>query len=415
MANIDRILNVHQTYSLTKVSALNKQILIAQYAQIEQISKLEKEIQRSNEISREILHNQLRELKHKESLRYYKEIVFNMHEAISIIEKTDNQPLKLFLCDLYIAIIENNVENIKSNLEEIPDKEFCSKIIERVGLLKDIVLENKTSYLNSDFKMMLDSQNDFEVNAKKLRKQQFQLNAVKNIVLHKDKSSANLVQKPLGNKSRGCFIKILWFLLSVFILLAVMSAFDDIEVFYSFLILFILPISAILFFVKRADIKWRNNYSQYLDEFNTLQNPGQSHSNAELTEQELLVQGMQVQLNEHPYMKLKMSISQLLPNWENVVEKIYNLIPKPTKKEVAQKTDALFADVARYVVKKQQGSTSVIQRQFSVGYNRAGRIMEDLEKMGVTGKQQGSKPREVLICDLEILEEVIDTYYNFEY
>ncbi|MEG1934884.1 MAG: DNA translocase FtsK, partial [Rikenellaceae bacterium] len=63
-----------------------------------------------------------------------------------------------------------------------------------------------------------------------------------------------------------------------------------------------------------------------------------------------------------------------------------------------------FTDVARYVVQNQQGSASTIQRNFEVGFNRAGRIMDQLERAGIVGKQEGSKPRQVLISDMSTLE-----------
>lgn len=66
--------------------------------------------------------------------------------------------------------------------------------------------------------------------------------------------------------------------------------------------------------------------------------------------------------------------------------------------------DPLFEDAARLVVVHQQGSTSLIQRKFSIGYNRAGRIMDQLEKAGIVGAAQGSKPREVCCMDETDLE-----------
>lgn len=68
------------------------------------------------------------------------------------------------------------------------------------------------------------------------------------------------------------------------------------------------------------------------------------------------------------------------------------------------KRDGLFDEIARYVVVNQQGSASTIQRNFSIGFNRAGRIMDQLEKAGIVGKQVGSKPRDVRIPDLTTLE-----------
>lgn len=71
--------------------------------------------------------------------------------------------------------------------------------------------------------------------------------------------------------------------------------------------------------------------------------------------------------------------------------------------------DPMFGDVAKFVVNNQSGSTSMIQRNFSIGYNRAGKIMDQLEKMGVVGAQVGSKPREVIIKDPLTLEGLLNT------
>ena len=61
--------------------------------------------------------------------------------------------------------------------------------------------------------------------------------------------------------------------------------------------------------------------------------------------------------------------------------------------------DPFFEEAARSVIISQQGSTSMIQRRFSIGYNRAGRLMDQLEKAGIVGAAHGSKPRDVLIAD----------------
>lgn len=68
------------------------------------------------------------------------------------------------------------------------------------------------------------------------------------------------------------------------------------------------------------------------------------------------------------------------------------------------KLDPLFHEAAEMVVMEQAGSTSNIQRKFSIGFNRAGRLMDQLEAAGIVGPAKGSKPREVLICDLNDLE-----------
>jgi S-DNA-T family DNA segregation ATPase FtsK/SpoIIIE len=69
--------------------------------------------------------------------------------------------------------------------------------------------------------------------------------------------------------------------------------------------------------------------------------------------------------------------------------------------------DPLFEDAARLIVSNQSGSTSLIQRKFAIGYNRAGRLMDQLEKAGVVGAAMGSKPREVLIQDENSLNNLL--------
>ena len=69
-----------------------------------------------------------------------------------------------------------------------------------------------------------------------------------------------------------------------------------------------------------------------------------------------------------------------------------------------KRLDPMFEDAARLVVIHQSGSTSLIQRKFSIGYNRAGRIMDQLEKAGIVGPVDGSKPRQVLCSDEMDLE-----------
>ncbi len=74
--------------------------------------------------------------------------------------------------------------------------------------------------------------------------------------------------------------------------------------------------------------------------------------------------------------------------------------------------DVLFEEAARLIVVHQQGSTSLIQRKFSIGYNRSGRIMNQLEVTGIVGTIKGSFPREVLIKDQNTLEKHLEAISN---
>lgn len=75
--------------------------------------------------------------------------------------------------------------------------------------------------------------------------------------------------------------------------------------------------------------------------------------------------------------------------------------------DALENRDSLFEEAARLIVMNQQGSTSLIQRKFSIGYNRAGRIVDQLEAAGIVGPFEGSKARQVLISDMVSLEQLL--------
>ena len=72
----------------------------------------------------------------------------------------------------------------------------------------------------------------------------------------------------------------------------------------------------------------------------------------------------------------------------------------------------MFEDAARVVVMHQSGSTSLIQRKLKLGYNRAGRIIDQLEAAGIVGPFEGSKARQVLIPNDMALEELLNKLNN---
>ncbi len=99
--------------------------------------------------------------------------------------------------------------------------------------------------------------------------------------------------------------------------------------------------------------------------------------------------------------------AHLLPEYEGEAE------GTPTTADLNDK-DALFDEAARTVVQTQSGSTSLIQRKLRLGYNRAGRIIDQLEAAGIVGPFEGSKARQVLIRDLLELEELLKKLNNNE-
>lgn len=95
---------------------------------------------------------------------------------------------------------------------------------------------------------------------------------------------------------------------------------------------------------------------------------------------------------------------------KDVLEELFAVKEEPKQEKKAilgYMLDSLFADAARLMVSEQNGSASILQRKFGIGYQRAGSIMEQLEKAGVVGPLRGSAPREVLICDEQALEDLL--------
>ena len=76
-----------------------------------------------------------------------------------------------------------------------------------------------------------------------------------------------------------------------------------------------------------------------------------------------------------------------------------------------EEADALFAEAIDLVVRTGQASISLLQRRFRIGYTRAARLIDDLERRGVVGPFEGSKPREVLVTQ-EQAEQICDEFNN---
>lgn len=81
--------------------------------------------------------------------------------------------------------------------------------------------------------------------------------------------------------------------------------------------------------------------------------------------------------------------------------------PAASSSGEAMRFDPLFSEIARWFVQNGQASTSSIQRNFEVGFNRAGRIMNQLERAGIVGRQEGSKPRDLKVTDTYALERIL--------
>ena len=91
----------------------------------------------------------------------------------------------------------------------------------------------------------------------------------------------------------------------------------------------------------------------------------------------------------------------------NIVNEVHKAISLTNNdNNIDEDRDPLFRQAAELLVIHQQGSTSLIQRKFSIKYIRAARLMDQLEHVGIIGPTRGAKPREVLVSDMVQLENI---------
>lgn len=142
-------LNIYQAYSLEKISTLNKHGLAMQYAQCEQLVKLNKELAATNATTKRILQYQIREIEKREEQKYYKSLSFNINLALQKIENQDNISYKMFLSNIFLKILQALSKQAMQILEEIPDKEYASKLQQRIEDLQDRMSHDSNDYTKS--------------------------------------------------------------------------------------------------------------------------------------------------------------------------------------------------------------------------------------------------------------------------
>lgn len=153
--NIDRLLSIHQSYSLEGIKRLNVEMLKAQYAQCEQLTQLQKQIDQENKISMQILRNQIREIENREQQKFYKAMVFNLAIFCDHIEKIEPITLRAFILPMYATYIEGAAKDAMEHLEEIPDKTHCQSILDHLQKITAEVETCLPEYQQSGFAQLV--------------------------------------------------------------------------------------------------------------------------------------------------------------------------------------------------------------------------------------------------------------------
>ena len=397
------LLRIYQTYSLEKISALSKQSLAAQYAQNEQLVQLNKELAANNAVANKILKNQIQEIERQEKGRFYKNMIFNLKMAT---DKIENQPLinfRLFLSSLFLKPIEAYAKESITNLEEIKDKEYAQQIIDRVKSISSSNQSYQEEYDKSAWSSYFSAKEAYEnyqdlaaINNKKK-----EIEKIKEEVAKKTKDDIELTK---FNKkfSVGCFTFSLLFLLYIVGALIYAYYINDPDASGGIPIVVV----AILFFLLACALVKKSGEKQMKE--------GTQKENKELEQR---ITHLQVEIEEilaknkeaeNQFNSRSSIITAECNDWETQTNEIIELLPHDKKD--GGKLDPKLEEVAHIVVNKQDGSTSLVQRKLAIGYNRAERIMNQLELVGVVGATKGTKSRDVLISDEETLEILLSKW-----
>lgn len=405
--NIERALNIYRTYTVAKIAALDKQNLAMQYAQCGELVKLQKQIDRANQTSLSILRNQEKELKRQEAQRYYKSLAFNLNKSLSVISECNDKAKRCFLSDLYLAPIRAFADICEKNLDEIADKEYASDIKKKADGLKQEASKYTGQYEQSLYYRL-----------KKLNDQK-QSNAISNEIIEKEKqlavykTEASTSQEFKKKSNRGCFFA----LLVVTIFYAIyyvgtalgfgsegdtsISAGDFVGIG-----IFMIALIALTYFayrkMKRSEENLRKERRTFNDQLR--QKKSLAQTSAEHLKQEIEnLRQKEIKLTDD-YNSIKQTLNGNDSEWTKEMEEIISLLPQEIT-DHEEKYDSLIIDVAKYFVKTQCASTSIAQRKYGIGYNRAGRLMKQLEDIGVLHQTQKSESYNVLVSTEQELDE----------
>lgn len=415
----DTLLNLYQSYTLTKVSELNKHSLIALYAQNEQLSQLNEELARANRTTEQILRNQIKEIKQKEKRRYFKNMTFNLSQALDLLENEENVNFRIFASGLFLSPIRDMAKDAVQELEEIADKEYAQNIVKRTNVLTE---SNKTiygTYKNTPWATFLSVKSQLSEiihkNKKEIRllttkieqaiKDHERLTAKKNKIKTKD----TVTDKDAKTGCIGCSITTIVIL--IFFIIGTYCTHDyGLTKGGSILLVIICLISGAYYYY--GEKYGRDKFTEKKDSKKTTKQIEMEEITLELEDKIESLSDELTNLQQEEtrlttqYNELLQEITADCPKWESKLSKIAEFIPHKEQKKL-ENLDPLFTKAAKLIIKKKDTSTSLIQRKFAIGYNRAVRIVNQLEECGIVGAEEGSKSRHLLCESEEELSELI--------
>lgn len=411
MSKTDKAISIYQTYTLAKISALTKKSVTAQYAQCAQIDHLEKglrsklsDLDRTNQ---RILDAQIKEAKRKETIRHYRALAFSMKEVVKLIDDETDLLFKAFLLELYGQPIGLYLRESKQHLDEIPDMEFCSQVEHSLKNIQQEVSEVTDEYMASSYHKLL-VENKPYMEAQQVLEEQQKTQSRAEEIPQPEYETPKSLREFKSNGCAGSSIGLLIF--SLFVYYVTYS--DEKDLFGLTLTWVVAPLCILVIGIISEKVgakKKAKGYDAYLASIAQKNEAIKQSYEAKVRERAENIERLNQQENylehQHPYVLAKNDMAQRRPDWEDIIEAIGNLISQQTgnaAKEQSELKDPLLYEAAKFVVSCGVATTSSLQRRYSIGYNRAGKIMDLLEACGVVGKSESGKPRRILVDEAKL-------------
>jgi hypothetical protein len=335
LSAFDRLLNLHQSVKLNQIQHTNKLLLESQISQNQRLTELNYQLKEANTINRQILQNQINEIKDKEIQSFHKALLFKCREIIDVIDAIINEDIKIYFMNQYYGQIKDNLTNCKNTLIEFNDKNIANELIGRVEKINNKL--NFTEYLKSDFSSLENHLTDY-------------YNLEHDLI--NDIESKKRSIKAFVIPSRG--------------FLGLNSSQNKLALYV------------------------RNNLIIELEK-------AKSDKELKLLNHDIHKLYIHIINNYTEFQLANKSIEDVENNFMELF---------PVEKD-SPKLDSLIYDAAKIVVKYQQGSASLLQRKLKLGYNRASRIIDQLEELEIIGRFEGIKTRKVLINDIAVIDIII--------
>ena len=382
-------------------------MLIAQYAQCEKINAIQKQLDIANSVSRRILENQLKEIQQRETQKYYKNLAFKMSEAFEKIISVTDINLQTFLCSIILDKLLANIKECQTNLEEIRDKEYCRDLINKCNTLLDNI-SIRHDYLNSSFYIMQNNEQDYnnKVSDKKniLKAKRIELN-------EKKYTLKNLINRELAERktkrgcSMGCLV-IIGFILIMFLIAQIGMTLDNEQSSWTeFTVLETLLLVSFIFILryhrkqKNKNIQYKNKdkIDQLQIEISNVENEINSINNDD-------------SLKNHTYIISKQDVEKNYPDLEVTLTDLMQYFPMQQNSKKSY--DKLIRECAEFIMMINDVKLSAIQRRFSIGYNRVGKIVEQLVELGVIKKKPSNNGYIILIDNKNDLDNIFKKLQN---